>query len=117
MRWIRLLLVERPSSSLIGWSHSIFVTFVKAPLCVRGLPTIKGASRIYVFGEGQLLENGTHDELLRDNGAYAHFVQSQKLKESTSSDDDAALEAEEARRGKPEERTPTYNKQIRTRRR
>ena len=57
-----------------------------------------------MFGEGQLLEFGTHDELLRDNGAYAHFVQSQKLKERAPSDNDAALEADEAGKGKREEK-------------
>ena len=50
------------------------------------------------------MESGTHDELLRDKGAYAHFVQSQKLKESAPSDDDAALEADEAGKGQPEEK-------------
>ena len=50
------------------------------------------------------MESGTHDELLRDNGAYAHFVQSQKLKESTPSDGDAALEADETGEGKLEEK-------------
>jgi len=51
------------------------------------------------------LETGTHQELLRDNGAYARLVQSQKLKESTPSpsDSDAALvEAEGAGKDAPE---------------
>ena len=50
------------------------------------------------------MESGTHDELLRDNGAYAHFVQSQKLKESAPSDDNAALEVDEVGKGQPEEK-------------
>jgi len=58
-----------------------------------------------VFGEGTLLETGTHDELLRDNGAYGHLVQSQKLKESApTDDDDAALDADRAREDLPEEK-------------
>ena len=50
------------------------------------------------------MESGTHDELLRDNGAYAHFVQAQKLKESAPSDGDAALEADETGKGQSEEK-------------
>lgn len=50
------------------------------------------------------METGTHHELLRDNGAYARLVQSQKLKESAPSDDDAVLEADEAGNDQPEEK-------------
>ena len=51
------------------------------------------------------METGTHHELLRDNGAYARLVQSQKLKESTPSDSDPALvEAEGAGKDGPEEK-------------
>lgn len=50
------------------------------------------------------METGTHDELLRDNRAYAHLVHSQKLKESAPSDDDAVLEADEAGNDQPEDK-------------
>ena len=51
------------------------------------------------------METGTHDGLLRSKGAYANFVQSQKLKESApSADDDVALEADEAEKGQLEEK-------------
>ncbi|RDX40359.1 P-loop containing nucleoside triphosphate hydrolase protein [Lentinus brumalis] len=47
------------------------------------LSTIKDADRIYVMGNGVILEFGTHDELLRDeNGPYARLVQAQKLRDS-----------------------------------
>ena len=35
------------------------------------------------MGDGQLLEQGTHNELLSANGAYARLVQAQKLRETT----------------------------------
>ena len=67
------------------------------------------------------MECGTHDEFLHGHGAYAHFVRSKKLEESSPSDDDAALEANEAGRGKPEEKNgdvqqadPDTEKMIRT---
>ena len=43
---------------------------------------------IYVMGEGQLLEQGTHNELLSSNGAYARLVQAQKLRDTTEESDD-----------------------------
>ena len=42
---------------------------------------------IYVIGEGQLLEQGTHNELLSANGAYARLVQAQKLRDSDDAGD------------------------------
>ena len=50
------------------------------------------------------METGTHHKLLRDDRAYARLVQSQKLKESVPSDDDAVLEADETGKDQPEEK-------------
>ena len=47
------------------------------------LSTIKDADVIYVMGSGEVLESGTHQELLRDpNGPYAKLVQAQKLRDA-----------------------------------
>ena len=43
---------------------------------------------IYVMGEGQLLEQGTHNELLSASGAYARLVQAQKLRDTADESDD-----------------------------
>jgi len=46
------------------------------------LSTIKDAACIFVMGEGTIIEQGTHNELLRDeNGPYAKLVHAQKLRE------------------------------------
>jgi ATP-binding cassette subfamily B (MDR/TAP) protein 1 len=51
------------------------------------LSTIKGADVIYVMGNGLVLEEGTHDELLSHGGAYAGLVQAQKLRETAQVDE------------------------------
>jgi ATP-binding cassette subfamily B protein len=35
------------------------------------------ADRIYVLNEGQVFEDGTHDELVRASGVYANLFQRQ----------------------------------------
>ena len=41
------------------------------------LSTIKSADRIYVIGEGRILEEGPHEELMRMKGRYHEMVISQ----------------------------------------
>jgi ATP-binding cassette subfamily B (MDR/TAP) protein 1 len=43
------------------------------------LSTIRGASRIYVFYGGRVVEAGTHEELIRRDGMYAKMCQAQSL--------------------------------------
>ncbi|KIL59283.1 hypothetical protein M378DRAFT_27062 [Amanita muscaria Koide BX008] len=51
------------------------------------LSTIKDADVIYVTGDGRLIEQGTHNELLSANGAYTRLVQAQKLRETVETSD------------------------------
>lgn len=68
------------------------------------LSTIKGADVIYVMGDGLVLEQGTHNDLLAKQGSYAALVQAQKLREgekpkvdaedSDDDDDEKDIEAQ-----------------------
>ena len=41
------------------------------------LSTIKNADLILVMNEGNIIEQGTHDELMKQNGFYAELYNSQ----------------------------------------
>lgn len=43
------------------------------------LATVKNADKIILIDEGQIQENGTHEELLRKNGKYAQLYHTQEL--------------------------------------
>ncbi|KDQ06807.1 hypothetical protein BOTBODRAFT_181275 [Botryobasidium botryosum FD-172 SS1] len=53
------------------------------------LSTIKNAHRIFVMGQGMVLEAGTHDELLQnEDGAYTRLVSAQRLREKEVHEED-----------------------------
>ncbi|KAG1822804.1 P-loop containing nucleoside triphosphate hydrolase protein [Suillus subaureus] len=86
----RILLLDEATSALDTRSEGIVQDALDKAAAGRTtitvahrLSTIKDADRIFVMGDGLVLEQGTHDELLADeNGAYARLVQAQKLRES-----------------------------------
>ena len=43
-------------------------------LIAHRLSTIKDADRICVLEEGNIVEQGTHDELLKNNGKYKELM-------------------------------------------
>jgi ATP-binding cassette subfamily B multidrug efflux pump len=45
------------------------------------ISTVRGADQILVLDEGQIVERGTHDELVRANGAYAELHRTQLLED------------------------------------
>ncbi|KAG1772443.1 P-loop containing nucleoside triphosphate hydrolase protein [Suillus occidentalis] len=86
----RILLLDEATSALDTRSEGIVQDALDKAAAGRTtitvahrLSTIKDADRIFVMGDGLVLEQGTHNELLADeNGPYARLVQAQKLRES-----------------------------------
>jgi ATP-binding cassette, subfamily B (MDR/TAP), member 1 len=70
------------SFSTIIWLSPYFCSGRTTITIAHRLSTIKDANRIFVMGDGLVLEEGTHSELLRNNsGPYARFVAVQKIHE------------------------------------
>lgn len=46
------------------------------------LSTIRNCNRIYVFDNGDIVEVGSHEELLEKDSFYAQMVKTQELNES-----------------------------------
>jgi len=56
--------------------HALSMTRI---LIAHRLSTIRSADRIYVMKRGQIVEQGTYDDLIRTEGAFANLVTRQKL--------------------------------------
>jgi ATP-binding cassette subfamily B (MDR/TAP) protein 1 len=64
----------------ITWLSPYFYSGRTTITIAHRLSTIKDANRIFVMGDGLVLEEGSHSELLRNNsGPYARFVAAQTL--------------------------------------
>ncbi|KAK0457582.1 P-loop containing nucleoside triphosphate hydrolase protein [Desarmillaria tabescens] len=95
----RILLLDEATSALDTQSEGIVQDALEKAVAGRTtitiahrLSTIKDADIIFVMGDGLVIEQGTHQELLqREGGAYARLVQAQRLRES---DEVAAVAAD-----------------------
>ncbi|KAI0261288.1 P-loop containing nucleoside triphosphate hydrolase protein [Gloeopeniophorella convolvens] len=96
----RILLLDEATSALDTQSEGIVQNALDKAAAGRTtitiahrLSTIKDADCIYVMGDGVVIEQGRHDELLRnEGGAYARLVAAQKLREAQESTAGAATE-------------------------
>jgi ATP-binding cassette subfamily B protein len=86
MRDAQLLILDEPTSALDARAeHEVFVRFAEliagrsAVLISHRFSTVRMADRILVLQDGRILESGTHDELLLQNGLYAELFNLQAM--------------------------------------
>jgi ATP-binding cassette subfamily B protein len=77
-----ILLLDEATSSLDVVTEGVVERNIRRLACTQiiiahRLSTIRNADMILVLHEGQIVESGKHEELLKRSGYYAHLIQSQ----------------------------------------
>ncbi len=80
----RILMFDEATSALDNITQKKVSESLDSLNCTRiviahRLSTIKNCSRIIVMDGGRIIEDGTYDELIRENGYFAELVERQKL--------------------------------------
>ena len=89
-----ILLCDEPTSSLDSATEMDIMKNLKdigknttTILIAHRLSTIQDCDRIFVLHEGQVMEEGTHDELLRLGGRYTDLLRMQQQQEQEERND------------------------------
>lgn len=76
----QLLILDEPTAALdVRSEHDIYIRFQELTkekttlLISHRMSTVRMAERILVLDDGKLIEEGTHEELIKDNGLYARL--------------------------------------------
>ena len=84
MRDAQVIVLDEPTSSMDAKAeHEVFERFRKLAenkttiLISHRFSTVRMADRIHVLEDGRIVESGTHDELVRDNGQYGRLFELQ----------------------------------------
>ncbi|CEF59561.1 LP14331p [Strongyloides ratti] len=90
----KILILDEATSALDSKSESIVQDALNKAskgrstlIIAHRLATIRKADRIYVLDKGEVLETGTHNELLELNGTYTNYVNSQLIEDYNDDND------------------------------
>jgi ATP-binding cassette subfamily B protein len=86
MKDAQLMILDEPTASLDAKAeHEVFKRFVEltkgktSVLISHRFSTVRMANRILVLDKGEILEIGSHEELIQQNGKYAELFQLQAM--------------------------------------
>ena len=86
MKDAQLLILDEPTAALDARAeYEVFQRFAEltkgktAVLISHRFSTVRMADRILVLDKGQLLESGSHEELLKQDGRYAELFRLQAM--------------------------------------
>uniref|UniRef100_A0A915EGH1 ABC-type xenobiotic transporter n=1 Tax=Ditylenchus dipsaci TaxID=166011 RepID=A0A915EGH1_9BILA len=114
----KILLLDEATSALDTESESIVQQAIDQASTGRTtvtiahrLSTVRNADKIIVFDKGQIVEAGTHDELIKSDGAYRQLILAQEIVRSPEEEADTAISDDESSEVQTQRhRRPTFSR-------